>query len=99
MAAAAAAALPAAAVAWITVLVLLAFAGRPRRALVDDARRATADIAALALKVLLREGNAVAALSAAAAFLALLLRRPPAGAGAGDDDAPCRIFICWCRLD
>jgi hypothetical protein len=60
-------------VTWTTVLVLLAFAGRPRRSLVAEGRRATRDIAGLALRVLLREGNAVAALCAAASFAALLL--------------------------
>ena len=73
MGAALAVAAPAMLVTWITVLVLLAFAGRPRRSLVAEGRRATRDIAGLALRVLLREGNAVAALCAAASFAALLL--------------------------
>ncbi|CAL5093871.1 unnamed protein product [Urochloa decumbens] len=75
MGAALAVAAPAMLVTWITVLVLLAFAGRPRRSLVAEGRRATRDIAGLALRVLLREGNAVAALCAAASFVALLLGR------------------------
>ncbi|RLN27711.1 uncharacterized protein C2845_PM05G19910 [Panicum miliaceum] len=75
MGAALAVAAPAMLVTWITVLVLLAFAGRPRRSLVAEGRRATRDIAGLALRVLLREGNAVAALCAAASFAALLLGR------------------------
>ncbi|CAN6351609.1 unnamed protein product [Urochloa humidicola] len=75
MGAALAVAAPAMLVTWITVLVLLAFAGRPRRSLVAEGRRATRDIARLALRVLLREGNAVAALCAAASFAALLVGR------------------------
>lgn len=72
MGAALAVAAPAMLVTWITVLVLLAFAGKPRRSLVAEGRRATADIARLALRVLLCEGNAVAAVCAAASFAALL---------------------------
>uniref|UniRef100_A0A0D9XYQ8 Uncharacterized protein n=1 Tax=Leersia perrieri TaxID=77586 RepID=A0A0D9XYQ8_9ORYZ len=86
MGAALAVAAPAMLVTWITVLVLLAFAGKPRRSLVDEGRRATADIARLALRVLLREGNAVAALCAAASFATLLLGRrdnEPAAAASG----------------
>ncbi|XP_066359832.1 uncharacterized protein [Miscanthus floridulus] len=75
MGAALAVAAPAMLVTWTTVLVLLAFAGRPPRSLVAEGRRATRDIAGLALRVLLREGNAVAALCAAASFAALLLGR------------------------
>ncbi|KAL5225237.1 hypothetical protein ABZP36_011876 [Zizania latifolia] len=75
MGAALAVAAPAMLVMWITVLVLLAFAGKPRRSLVAEGRRATADIARLALRVLLREGNAVAALCAAASFAALVFGR------------------------
>ncbi|PUZ66907.1 hypothetical protein GQ55_3G386000 [Panicum hallii var. hallii] len=81
MGAALAVAAPAMLVTWITVLVLLAFAGRPRRSLVAEGRRATRDIAGLALRVLLREGNAVAALCAAASFAALLLGRRDDGGG------------------
>jgi hypothetical protein len=75
MGAALAVAAPAMLVTWITVLVLLAFAGKPRRSLVAEGRRATADIARLALRVLLCEGNAVAAVCAAASFAALLFGR------------------------
>lgn len=81
MGAALAVAAPAMLVTWITVLVLLAFAGKPRRSLVAEGRRATRDIAGLALRVLLREGNAVAALCAAASFVALLLGRRDDGGG------------------
>ncbi|KAJ0971947.1 hypothetical protein J5N97_019906 [Dioscorea zingiberensis] len=75
-------AVPATVVTWITVLVLLAFAGKPRRALVREGRRITADITGFAFKVLIREGNLVAAVCAALSFLALLIRRR----GAGEDE-------------
>ena len=60
------------AVAAPAVLVLLAFGGKPRRSLVAKGRRATANIARLALCVLLYEGNAVAAVCAATSFAAVL---------------------------
>ncbi|XP_074588648.1 uncharacterized protein LOC141844514 [Curcuma longa] len=72
MGAALAVAVPATLVTWITVLVLLAFAGKPRRALVMEGRRVTADISSVAVKILLREGNLVAGVCAAASFFALL---------------------------
>ncbi|CAA6668001.1 unnamed protein product [Spirodela intermedia] len=75
MAAALAVAVPAMVVTWITVLVLLACAGKPRQALVREGRRATADIARIALKVLVREGKLVAAVCAVISFFALLYRR------------------------
>uniref|UniRef100_A0ACD5YEH9 Uncharacterized protein n=1 Tax=Avena sativa TaxID=4498 RepID=A0ACD5YEH9_AVESA len=84
MGAALAVAAPAMLVTWITVLVLLAFAGKPRRSLVAEGRRATADIARLALRVLLCEGNAVAAVCAAGSFAALLFGRRDDGGGDGD---------------
>lgn len=75
MAAALAVALPAMVTTWITVLVLLTFAGKPRWALVREGRRATADIAGIALRVLVREGNLVAAFCAVVSFAALLRYR------------------------
>ncbi|XP_073012860.1 uncharacterized protein [Typha latifolia] len=75
MGAALAVALPATVVTWITVLVLLTFAGKPRTALVAEGRRITADIAGVAVKVLLREGNFVAAFCAVVSFIALLVHR------------------------
>ncbi|PKA62078.1 hypothetical protein AXF42_Ash018303 [Apostasia shenzhenica] len=75
MGAALAIAVPATVVTWITVLVLLAFAGKPRRELVTEGRRITADIAGFAVKILLREGNLVAALCAVVSFVALIVRR------------------------
>lgn len=75
MGAALAVAVPATVITWITILVLLAFAGKPRRTLVTEGRRITADIAGFAVKILLREGNLVAALCALVSFVALILRR------------------------
>ncbi|KAJ0989009.1 hypothetical protein J5N97_007365 [Dioscorea zingiberensis] len=75
MGAALAVAVPATLVTWITVLVLLAFAGKSRSALVREGRRITADIIGFAFKILIREGNFVAAICAVLSFLALLIRR------------------------
>ncbi|URE48455.1 hypothetical protein MUK42_15278 [Musa troglodytarum] len=66
-------AVPATLVTWSTVLVLLAFAGKPWRALVMEGRRITADISAVALKILVREGNLVTGVCAGLSFFALLL--------------------------
>ncbi|XP_074572054.1 uncharacterized protein LOC141828514 [Curcuma longa] len=73
MGAALAMAVPATLVTWITILVLLAFAGKPRRALVMEGLGITAEIAAVAIKVLVREGSVVAGVCAGISFLALLL--------------------------
>ncbi|KAG0462599.1 hypothetical protein HPP92_021075 [Vanilla planifolia] len=75
MGAALAVAVPATVVTWITILVLLAFAGKPRRTLVTEGRRITADIVGFAVKVLLREGNLVAAVCAVVSFVALIIGR------------------------
>ncbi|KAK1293998.1 hypothetical protein QJS10_CPA16g00439 [Acorus calamus] len=75
MAAAAAVAVPATLVTWITVLVLLAFCGRPRTSLVEEGRRLTAEISGFAVRIVLREGNIVAAVCALLSFLVLLRRR------------------------
>ncbi|KAJ6841445.1 uncharacterized protein M6B38_306160 [Iris pallida] len=74
MAAALAVVVPATLVTWITVLVLLAFAGRPRTQLVAEGRRITADIAGFAFRILIREGNLVAVCCAVVSFVALLVR-------------------------
>ncbi|THU53333.1 hypothetical protein C4D60_Mb10t13300 [Musa balbisiana] len=66
-------AVPATLVTWSTVLVLLAFAGKPWRALVMDGWRITADISAVALKILVRESNLVTGVCAGLSFVALLL--------------------------
>ncbi|KAL5984763.1 hypothetical protein ACLOJK_041385, partial [Asimina triloba] len=75
MAAAVTIVIPATVVTWITVLVLLAFAGKPRRALVLDGRRITSDILSFAVKIVLKEGNIVAAASAIVSFFVLLRGR------------------------
>ncbi|KAG0464177.1 hypothetical protein HPP92_020246 [Vanilla planifolia] len=85
MGAALAVAVPATVVTWITVLVLLAFAGKPRRTLVTEGRRITADVAGFAVKVLFREGNVVAAVCIVVSFVALILRRRGLPAQRGED--------------
>ncbi|CAD5178011.1 unnamed protein product [Musa acuminata subsp. malaccensis] len=85
MGAALAVAVPATLVTWITVLVLLAFAGKPRRSLVMEGRRITADITAIALKILVREGNLVAGICATVSFFALLFSSRRSGGAAGGD--------------
>ncbi|CAL9198996.1 unnamed protein product [Musa hybrid cultivar] len=65
-------AVPATLVTWCTVLVLLAFAGKPWWALVPEGRRITADISVVALKILVREGNLVTGACAGLSFFALL---------------------------
>ncbi|KAK8959600.1 hypothetical protein KSP40_PGU016169 [Platanthera guangdongensis] len=84
--AALAVAVPATVVTWITILVLLAFAGKSRRTLVMEGRRITADIAGFAVKILLREGNIVAALCAFVSFVFLILRRRGALRGNQDEN-------------
>ncbi|EPS65464.1 hypothetical protein M569_09316, partial [Genlisea aurea] len=64
-------AVPATLVTWITVLVLMAFCGKPRKALVADGRKLTADITGFAARILIREGKAVAAVCAVVGYLAL----------------------------
>ncbi|KAJ8627097.1 hypothetical protein MRB53_020404 [Persea americana] len=68
-------AVPATVVTWITVLVLLAFAGRKRQSLVADGRKITADIAGSTMKIVLKEGNLVAAACAILSYLALTRSR------------------------
>ncbi|KAF8413874.1 hypothetical protein HHK36_001868 [Tetracentron sinense] len=75
MAAAVTVAVPATVVTWITVLVLLTFCGKPRRALVLEGRKITADITGFAFKILLKEGNIVAAVFAVVGYFTLLRRR------------------------
>ncbi|KAL7000404.1 hypothetical protein U1Q18_001552 [Sarracenia purpurea var. burkii] len=74
MAAALAVAVPATVVTWITVLVLLAFSGKPRRALVVEAKKLTAEISGFVIKILMKEGNAVAAVCALLGYFALVRR-------------------------
>ncbi|RDX90624.1 hypothetical protein CR513_27487, partial [Mucuna pruriens] len=65
---------PAVMVTWITVVVLLAFFGKPRRTLVIEARKITADIFCFVVRILLKEGNFVAALCALLGYFALFRR-------------------------
>lgn len=74
MAAALAVAVPSTLVIWITVVVLLAFCGKPRRALVIEGRKITREIIGFVFKILLKEGNIVAALCAVLGYFALVRR-------------------------
>ncbi|XP_052178751.1 uncharacterized protein LOC127792329 [Diospyros lotus] len=72
MAAALTVAVPATVMTWISVLVLLACCGKRRRALVAEARKLTAEICGVAARMLIREGNVVAAVCAVLGFFALV---------------------------
>lgn len=74
MAAALAVAVPATLVTWITVLVLLAFCGKPRRALVVEGKKLTAEITGFVVKILIKEGNLVAAVCAVVGYFVLVRR-------------------------
>lgn len=74
MAAALAVMVPAVLVTWIAVVVLLAFFGKPRKALVVEARKITREIFSFVMRVLLKEGNVVAALCAVLGYFALVRR-------------------------
>lgn len=58
---------------WITVLVLLNFCGKPRKALVTQGKKLTGEITCVVLKVLIREGKFVAAVCAVLGYFALLI--------------------------
>ncbi|KAH0656359.1 hypothetical protein KY285_031241 [Solanum tuberosum] len=75
MVAALAVALPATLVTWITILVLLTFAGKPRRDLVLEGKKLTLDIIGFVIKTLIKEGNVVAALCAVLAYFVLVISR------------------------
>ncbi|XP_049415290.1 uncharacterized protein LOC125878032 [Solanum stenotomum] len=75
MVAALAVVLPATLVTWITILVLLTFAGKPRRDLVLEGKKLTLDITGFVIKILIKEGNVVAALCAVLAYFVLLISR------------------------
>ena len=64
MVAAVAVVVPAVLVTWIAVVVLLAFFGKPKRTLVVEGRKITREIFSFVVKVLLKEGNIVAAVCA-----------------------------------
>ncbi|XVF39243.1 hypothetical protein PTKIN_Ptkin01aG0019800 [Pterospermum kingtungense] len=72
MVAALAVAVPATLVTWITVLVLLTFFGKPKRTLVVEGRKITREILGFVFKILLKEGNLVAAVCAVLGYLALV---------------------------
>lgn len=71
MVAALAVVVPATLVIWITIVVLLAFFGKPRRSLVIEGRKITKEIIGFVFKILLKEGNLVAAVCAILGYFAL----------------------------
>lgn len=75
---------PAVLVTWITIIVLLAFFGKPRRALVVEGRKITREIFSFVVKILLREGNVVAALCAVLGYFALVRRNSGESGGTLD---------------
>ncbi|GLT63781.1 hypothetical protein SLA2020_363180 [Shorea laevis] len=67
-------AVPATLVIWITVVVLLAFFGKSKRTLVVEGRKITKEIIGFLFKILLKEGNIVAAVCAVLGYFALFRR-------------------------
>lgn len=65
---------PAVVVTWITVVVLLAFFGKPKRTLVVEGRKITREIFGFVVRILLKEGNFVAAVCAVLGYFALVRR-------------------------
>ncbi|MCD7448557.1 hypothetical protein HAX54_044161 [Datura stramonium] len=65
---------PATLMTWITILVLLTFAGKGRRDLVMEGKKLTAEITGFVVRVLIREGNLVAAICAVLGYFALVRR-------------------------
>ncbi|XP_050383579.1 uncharacterized protein LOC126800291 [Argentina anserina] len=65
---------PATVVTWIAIVVLLAFFGKPRRALVVEGRKITREIVGIVFKILLKEGNLVAAVCAVLGYFVLFRR-------------------------
>ncbi|KAB2612521.1 hypothetical protein D8674_034837 [Pyrus ussuriensis x Pyrus communis] len=65
---------PATLVTWIAIVVLLAFFGKPRRALVVEGRKITREIVGIVMRILLKEGNLVAAGCAVLGYFALFRR-------------------------
>ncbi|KAL8201613.1 hypothetical protein R6Q57_010760 [Mikania cordata] len=72
MAAALAVAIPATVVTWISVLVLLTFFGRPRKSLVVEGKKLTSEITRTVGKILIKEGNFVAAVCAVLGYFLLV---------------------------
>ncbi|XP_028761696.1 uncharacterized protein LOC114720233 [Neltuma alba] len=70
---------PAVLVTWITIIVLLALFGKPRRTLVVEGRKITREIFSFVIKILFKEGNAVAALCAVLGYFALVRRNTTEG--------------------
>ncbi|CAN4087239.1 unnamed protein product [Withania somnifera] len=70
---------PATLVTWISVLVLLTFAGKGRRDLVMEGRKLTSEIMGFVVKVLVREGNLVAVICAVLGYFALVRRNKQEG--------------------
>ncbi|KAF1897343.1 hypothetical protein Lal_00035046 [Lupinus albus] len=66
--------IPAVLVTWITIVVLLAFFGKPKRILVVEGRKITREIFVFVVKILLKEGNVVAAVCAILGYFALVRR-------------------------
>ncbi|KAL3631551.1 hypothetical protein CASFOL_024535 [Castilleja foliolosa] len=79
MVAALAVAVPATLVTWITVLVLLTFCGKPRKDLVVEGKKLTAEITGFVVRVLIKEGNIVAAVCAVLGYFALIGNRQDKG--------------------
>jgi len=71
MVAAFAVVVPAVLVTWIAIVVLLAFFGKPKRTLVVEGRKITREIFSFVVKVLLKEGNIVAAVCAVLGYFVL----------------------------
>ncbi|KAK7404991.1 hypothetical protein VNO78_06100 [Psophocarpus tetragonolobus] len=70
---------PAVLVTWITVVVLLAFFGMPKRTLVVEGRKITREIFGVVVRILLKEGNFVAAFCAVLGYFALVRRSATQG--------------------
>lgn len=66
--------IPATLVTWIAVVVMLAFFGKPRSTLVVEGRKITREIFGIVVKILLKEGNLVAAICTVLGYF-LLIRR------------------------
>ncbi|CAL0323638.1 unnamed protein product [Lupinus luteus] len=60
---------------WIAIVVLMSFFGKPRWVLVVEGRKITREILGVVMKVLLKEGNVVAAVCAVLGYFVLVLGR------------------------
>ncbi|XP_071690337.1 uncharacterized protein [Rutidosis leptorrhynchoides] len=72
MVAALAVAVPATVVTWTSVLVLLTFFGKPRKSLVVEGKNLTVEIVTTVAKILIKEGNLVAAVCAVLGYFLLV---------------------------